>query len=115
MRYSKPSSDSKQATRVGGERQRVGLARAMYDNPKILLLDDPNSNLDDQGEQELIQAIERAKALGSTVIVISHKPQVLKSLDDLLVRKDGTVAAFVEREEVLQQLVPRKVQLSNAV
>ena len=99
----------------GGERQRVGLARAMYDNPKILLLDEPNSNLDDQGEQELIQAIERAKALGSTVIVISHKPQVLKSLDDLLVLKDGTVAAFGEREEVLQQLVPRKVQLSNAV
>ena len=99
----------------GGERQRIGLARALYGNPKILVLDEPNSNLDEQGEQELVQAIERAKALGSTVIVISHKTQVLKALSDLLVLKEGTVVAFGEREEVLQKLVPRKAQLSNAV
>ena len=99
----------------GGERQRIGLARAVYGNPKILILDEPNSNLDEQGEQELVQAIERVKNLGSTVIVITHRAHVLKSLKYLLVLKAGVVAAFGPREDVLEKLMPQKTQLSNTV
>lgn len=99
----------------GGERQRIGLARAVYGNPKILVLDEPNSNLDEKGEHELIQAIDRVKNMGSTIIVISHRTQILKSLDYLLVLKAGTILAFGPRDDVLQKIVPQKVQLSNAV
>ena len=99
----------------GGERQRIGLARAVYGNPKILILDEPNSNLDEQGDKELIVAIERVKDLGSTVIVISHKPQVLQSLQYILVLREGTVVAFGKRDDILQKIVPQKAQLSSAV
>ncbi|MCH7673233.1 MAG: type I secretion system permease/ATPase, partial [Proteobacteria bacterium] len=89
----------------GGQRQRIGLARAVYGNPRLLVLDEPNSNLDDQGERELVEAIHRIKAQGCTVIVISHRTMVLSSVDKMLVMKDGAAVSYGAREEVLASLM----------
>jgi len=88
----------------GGQRQRIGLARAMYDMPRLLVLDEPNSNLDDQGERELVAAIERVKAQGATVVVITHRPMVLQSVDQILVLKDGITVTLGSRDQVLASL-----------
>jgi ATP-binding cassette subfamily C protein EexD len=88
----------------GGQRQRIGLARAIYGNPKLIVLDEPNSNLDDQGERELVAAILRIKASGCTVVIISHRTLVLSSVDKLLVLKEGTPVAFGPRDQVMASL-----------
>ncbi|MBT4255217.1 MAG: ATP-binding cassette domain-containing protein, partial [Gammaproteobacteria bacterium] len=97
----------------GGQRQRIGLARAVYGNPRLLVLDEPNSNLDDQGEKELVEAIERVKAQGSTVIIITHRKMVLNSVDKILIMKDGLALGYGPKDEVLASLaapaVPRSV------
>ncbi len=91
----------------GGQRQRIGLARAVYGNPKLLVLDEPNSNLDDQGERELVLALQRVKEQGCTVIVITHRTMVLMVTDKILVMKDGTAKSFGPREQVLASLMPQ--------
>ncbi len=88
----------------GGQRQRIGLARAAYGRPKFLVLDEPNSNLDDQGEKELVEAIHRIKSQGSTVIVITHRTMVLSAVDKILVMKDGAAVSFGPRDQVLASL-----------
>lgn len=94
----------------GGQRQRIGLARAIYGSPKLLVLDEPNSNLDDQGERELVAAILRVKAQGCTVIIISHRTMVLSAVDKVLVLKDGSVAGFGAREQILNQITQAGAQ-----
>lgn len=91
----------------GGQRQRIGLARALYGLPRLLILDEPNSNLDDQGERELVAALQRAKAQGCTVIVITHRTMVLMAVDKILVLKDGVPVNFGTREQVLAALMPQ--------
>ncbi|MDF1764949.1 MAG: type I secretion system permease/ATPase [Gammaproteobacteria bacterium] len=88
----------------GGQRQRIGLARAIYGTPKYLVLDEPNSNLDDQGERELVEAIRRIKAGGATVIVITHRTMVLQCVDKILVMRDGAAQSFGPRDQVLAAL-----------
>lgn len=88
----------------GGQRQRIGLARAMYGNPKLIVLDEPNSNLDDAGERALVQAVLHMKQLGSTVVLITHRPGILGVTDKILLLVDGQVKAFGERDEVLRAL-----------
>lgn len=88
----------------GGQRQRIGLARAIYGSPKYLVLDEPNSNLDDQGERELVEAIRRIKAGGATVIVITHRTMVLQCVDKILVMRDGAAQSFGPRDQVLAAL-----------
>lgn len=89
----------------GGQRQRLGLARAVYGNPRLLVLDEPNSNLDDQGEKELVSALQRIKTQGATVVVISHRTMVLHSMDKLLVMKEGAAVSFGPKDQVLGSLL----------
>ncbi len=87
-----------------GQRQRVGLARAMLRNPPFIVLDEPNANLDAQGEEALVRALVAMKQRGQTVVVITHKPSMLQGADKLLVLRDGRVDLFGPREAVLARL-----------
>lgn len=84
----------------GGQKQRIGLARAFYGNPKMVILDEPNANLDEAGEVALSEALLHAKKNGIAVIVISHRPSVLSVVDKILVMQDGTVVAYGTKEEI---------------
>jgi PrtD family type I secretion system ABC transporter len=87
-----------------GQRQRLALARAVYGWPRFLVLDEPNSNLDGDGEAALFALVEELKARGTAVAVITHRPNLLKAADTVLVLNDGQVAAFGPRDEVLAGL-----------
>lgn len=87
----------------GGQRQRIGLARAVYGGPAMVILDEPNSNLDDEGESALVHAISELKRAGTTVIIISHRPSILSATDQILVLADGGVRMFGNRNEVLSR------------
>lgn len=88
----------------GGQRQRVALARAIYGSPKLLVLDEPNSSLDEAGEQALMATLRHLKNQGSSVLVITHRTSVLPAADKVLMLRDGQVAAFGPRDEVLAAL-----------
>ncbi|MDO8332936.1 MAG: type I secretion system permease/ATPase [Pseudomonas sp.] len=90
----------------GGQRQRIGLARALYGQPALVVLDEPNSNLDDAGEAALVTAIGELRAKGTTVILVTHRPSVLAVVDKLLVLQDGTQKLFGPRDQVLKALLP---------
>ncbi|MBP1206785.1 ATP-binding cassette subfamily C exporter for protease/lipase [Duganella sp. 1411] len=88
----------------GGQRQRIGLARAMYDDPALLVLDEPNSNLDDVGEAALVQAINDLRARGKTIILITHRTNVISATSKLLLLRDGVVSMFGPTNQVLAAL-----------
>ena len=85
----------------GGQRQRIGLARAMYGNPTLIVLDEPNANLDDLGERALLESVRELKAQGRAVFLISHRRNVLSAADFLLVLKEGKIAHYGPRAVVL--------------
>lgn len=89
----------------GGQRQRVGLARALYRKPFLIVLDEPNSNLDADGEQALTRAIAAARAWGSIIIIIAHRPSALAGVDELLVMSAGVIRAVGPKEDVLRRVV----------
>jgi ATP-binding cassette subfamily C exporter for protease/lipase len=88
----------------GGQRQRIALARALYGSPKLLVLDEPNSNLDESGEQALIAAIKTLKNTGCTVLLITHRVGVLVCTDRLLALTGGQLHLYGERDQVLHAL-----------
>ncbi|GDX85526.1 peptidase [Methylococcaceae bacterium] len=98
----------------GGQRQRVGLARALYGEPQIVVLDEPNSNLDEVGEAALGNAIQRLKQNGATVIVITHRNNVLTNVDKLLILNDGLVSVYGPKEQVIAHLQQQQAQAQAA-
>ncbi len=86
----------------GGQRQRIGLARAVFGRPKLVVLDEPNANLDKDGEAGLAQALRDLKAAGVAVVVVGHRPSTLAQADKLLVIQNGRVAHFGNRDEVMK-------------
>ncbi|NNM01714.1 MAG: ATP-binding cassette domain-containing protein, partial [Gammaproteobacteria bacterium] len=87
-----------------GQRQRIGLARALYGGPSLLVLDEPNSNLDKAGLDALLNAFDVLRTRGKTVIVIAHQPNVIRHVDALLVLSDGQVQLSGPREAVMAKL-----------
>jgi PrtD family type I secretion system ABC transporter len=87
----------------GGQRQLIALARAFYGHPRLLVLDEPNSNLDREGETALLAALARAKEAGITTVVIAHRPSIVAGLDRLLVLRGGRVGMYGPRAEVLER------------
>jgi ATP-binding cassette subfamily C protein len=95
----------------GGQRQRVALARALYGDPAVLILDEPNANLDAQGEQALVDAIRDAKSRGRTVIIMAHRPSAIAACDFLLMIDKGQQIEFGPRDEVLKKRTRNYPQL----
>ena len=96
----------------GGQRQRIGLARALYGDPALLVFDEPNANLDNEGEQSLIRAIQGAKERGKAVVVMAHRPSAIAVCDSLLVLREGVQQAFGPRDAVLRQTTRNAAQLT---
>jgi PrtD family type I secretion system ABC transporter len=100
----------------GGQRQLVGLARALFGGPKLVVLDEPNSNLDGDSEAGLARALKELKAREVTVVLVSHRPALVQEVDKVLVMKDGAAELYGPRADVLKRLAgpPRPVQLASA-
>ena len=94
----------------GGQRQRIGLARALYGRPGYIVLDEPNSNLDTEGEEALVNSIERAKKWGATMVLVTHQVRLLRPVNKVLVIYDGQQTLFGGRDEVLSKLRFKKVK-----
>lgn len=101
-------------TLSSGQRQRVALARALYSRPGLLVLDEPSAFLDRAGEADVLDLLDRLRAEGTTVLLVSHRPALLAGVDKLLVLAEGAVAQFGPRAEVLQSLSAPRVRLVRA-
>ncbi len=92
----------------GGQRQRIGLARAFYGNPRLMVLDEPNSNLDANGERALAKALIRAKEKRITVVTITQRAALLMSVDKIMILHNGSVKAFGTRDDIIPMITGRK-------
>ncbi|MFN0263798.1 type I secretion system permease/ATPase [Tepidamorphus sp. 3E244] len=100
----------------GGQRQRIGLARALYGKPKLIVLDEPNSNLDHLGEQALVNAMSEMKKIGSTIILVSHRLTIFGPVDKIAVMQDGMLDRYDDRDVVMRQLAPgRNIESARPV
>ena len=98
----------------GGQRQRIGMARALYGEPALVVLDEPNANLDDEGEAALVRAVQVMKSKGKTVVLISHRPGIVGVADRLLILHQGTVQASGPRDGVLAALQKQREEIAQA-
>ncbi len=98
----------------GGQIQRIGLARALYDEPVLLVLDEPNANLDNEGSNALNQAIRAVKERGGAVLIMAHRPAAIQECDNLLVLEDGARRAWGPREQVMSEIVANFKQIKRA-
>jgi ABC-type protease/lipase transport system fused ATPase/permease subunit len=94
------------ATLSGGQRQRIGLARAVFGDPRLIVLDEPNSSLDGEGEAALAQLLARLKTRGASVIMIAHRPSALAGLDKVMVLMNGGLAAMGPVGQILPMIAP---------
>ena len=99
----------------GGQRQRIGLARAIYGSPRLIVLDEPNSNLDDVGEKALAVALQKIKETGATVFIISHRPSILSRLDRIMVMSAGTISLYGARDQVIAELAQQQAKAQQRV
>lgn len=99
----------------GGQKQRIGLARALYGDPSLIVLDEPNSNLDDAGEQALLKAITDLRQRGKTIVVITHRTRILAATTQLLLLHDGIVKLSGTREEVMTALAQQQTASVKAI
>jgi ABC-type protease/lipase transport system fused ATPase/permease subunit len=90
-------------TLSAGQRQRIGLARALYRDPFLVILDEPNSNLDADGDTALLRALQAVKARGGVAVVVAHRPTVLQAVDLVAVIGNGQLTAFGPRDEVIRK------------
>jgi PrtD family type I secretion system ABC transporter len=97
----------------GGQRQRIGLARVFYGDPRLVILDEPNSNLDEPGEKGLLGALMELKKQKVTTIMVTHKPSLLSFADKVLLLKDGQMVMFGPRDEVFQKLAGSRQTSQN--
>jgi PrtD family type I secretion system ABC transporter len=102
-------------TLSGGMRQRVALARALYGGPSIVILDEPNSSLDAAGDQALAEALAKLKTCGTTVVLVSHRPNLVAGSDKVLVMAEGVIHAFGPREQIMQQAQRPRVVAGTGV
>jgi PrtD family type I secretion system ABC transporter len=96
-----------------GQRQRLALARALYGDPALVVLDEPNSNLDAEGDAALTEAVKNLKARGATVVIVAHRPAAIAFVDKLLLLVDGELKAYGPRDEVLKRIAPKGVAPFN--
>lgn len=99
----------------GGQKQRIGLARAMYDDPSLLVLDEPNSNLDDVGEQALLNAIIDLRKRGKTIVLITHRTSIIGVTTKLLLMQDGMAKMFGPTKQVIEELTKQQQQAKQAI
>jgi len=92
-----------------GQRQRLGLARALFGSPALVVLDEPNANLDTDGDAALAEAVQGLKARGATTIIVAHRPSAIAFVDKLLMLASGEVRAFGPRDEILEKIAPQQV------
>lgn len=97
----------------GGQRQRIALARALFNKPRLILLDEPNANLDGEGEVAFLNAVRAMKQAGMTVIIVTHKPAMLAHADKVLVLREGLVEAFGPRNEIIGKTVRTASSVNN--
>lgn len=98
----------------GGQKQRIGLARALYGDPSFIVLDEPNSNLDGNGEIALQKSLAAMKASGQTVVVVTHVPNLLRQADKIAVIKEGTLTNFGDRDDFLRNIVAKSQLAADA-